>query len=85
MESITWLVDKNPHAKLDSSMSPSTPEEIQIMSSKPCNKAIGCLTYAAVCTRPDISFAVAALRWPPVSARILARLIEPPSSEFYHT
>ena len=39
-------------------MSPSNPEDIQIMSSKPYNEAIGCLTYAAVCTRPDISFAV---------------------------
>jgi hypothetical protein len=38
-------------------MSLSTPEEIQIMSSKPYNEAIRCLIYAAVCTRPDISFA----------------------------
>jgi hypothetical protein len=51
-------VPANPHARLDSSMSPTNPEEIQIMSSKPYNEAIGCLTYAAVCTRPDISFAV---------------------------
>ena len=51
-------VPADPHARLDSSMSPSNPEDIQIMSSKPYNEAIGCLTYAAVCTRPDISFAV---------------------------
>ena len=50
-------VPADPHARLDSSMYPSYPEEIQIMSSKPYNKAIGCLAYAAVCTRPDISFA----------------------------
>jgi hypothetical protein len=30
------------------------------MSSKPYNEAIGCLAYAAVCTRLDISFAVGA-------------------------
>lgn len=48
----------DPNARLDSSMSPSTPDGIKAMNTTPYSEAIGCLTYAAVCTRPDIAFAV---------------------------
>lgn len=51
-------VPADPNARLDSFKSPSTPEDIQMMSSTPYDEAIGFLTYASVCTCPDISFAV---------------------------
>jgi hypothetical protein len=47
-----------PNARLDSSMSPSTSNRIKTMKTTPYSEATGCLTYAAVCTCPDIAFAV---------------------------
>ena len=39
-------------------MSPSTPDGIKAMNTTPYSEAIGCLTHAAVCTHPEITFAV---------------------------
>jgi Reverse transcriptase (RNA-dependent DNA polymerase) len=44
--------------RLSSNMSPTSEEEKQKMTKKPYQMAIGSLMYAAITTRPDISFAV---------------------------
>ena len=46
------------HFKLSSSLCPSSVEEKDYMSRVPYANIVGCLMYAMVCTRPDISHAV---------------------------
>eukprot|EP00253_Pinus_taeda_P026056 PITA_26056 len=46
------------HFKLSSSLCPNTNEEKEYMSQIPYANVVGCLMYAMVCTRPDISHAV---------------------------
>lgn len=49
----------DPNSKqLTSNACPTDPAEIEEMSKKPYQQAIGCLLYAAQITRPDISFVV---------------------------
>uniref|UniRef100_A0A8R7Q7F9 Reverse transcriptase Ty1/copia-type domain-containing protein n=1 Tax=Triticum urartu TaxID=4572 RepID=A0A8R7Q7F9_TRIUA len=47
-----------PHFKLSSSHCPSNDEEFEYMSRVPYSSAVGSLTYAMVCSRPDLSFAM---------------------------
>ena len=47
------------HFKLSKDMCPKTQEEIEYMSKVPYSSAVGNLIYAMVCTRPEISHAVA--------------------------
>ena len=46
------------HFKLSSSLCPSSVEENDYMSRVPYVNKVGCLMYAMVCTRPDISHAI---------------------------
>eukprot|EP00253_Pinus_taeda_P028835 PITA_28835 len=46
------------HFKLSLSLCPNTDEEKDYMSRIPYANVVGCLMYAMVCTRPDISHAV---------------------------
>jgi len=46
------------HFKLSSSLCPNSDEEKDYMSRIPYANVVGCLMYAMVCTRPDISHAV---------------------------
>eukprot|EP00253_Pinus_taeda_P013377 PITA_13377 len=46
------------HFKISSSLFPNTDEEKDYMSRIPYANVVGCLMYAMVCTRPDISHAV---------------------------
>eukprot|EP00253_Pinus_taeda_P025921 PITA_25921 len=46
------------HFKLSSNLCPNTDEEKDYMSRIPYANVVGCLMYAMVCTRPDISHAV---------------------------
>ena len=46
------------HFKLSSSLCPSSVDEKDYMSHVPYANALGCLMYAMVCTRPNISHAV---------------------------
>ncbi|KAK3042297.1 hypothetical protein RJ639_001892 [Escallonia herrerae] len=46
------------HFQLSSQLCPSTKEDVEYMSRVPYANAVGCLMYAMVCTRPDISHAV---------------------------
>ena len=46
------------HFKLFEEMCPKTDEEITSMSKIPYASAVGCLMYAMICTRPDLSHAV---------------------------
>ena len=46
------------HFKLSSGLCPSSDEEKDYMSRVPYANAVGCLMYAMVCTRPDISHAI---------------------------
>ena len=46
------------HFKFSSSLCPNTDEEKDYMSRIPYANVVGCLMYAMVCTRPDISHAV---------------------------
>ena len=46
------------HFKLSSGLCPSSDEEKDYMSCVPYANAVGCLMYAMVCTRPDISHAI---------------------------
>jgi hypothetical protein len=51
----------NPHHKLSSSHSPSTPHQFDYMHGVPYREAIGSLMYTPLGTHPDISFTVASL------------------------
>ena len=44
--------------KLSLSISHQTEDKLAYMSSVPYANAVGCLMYAMVCTRPDISHAI---------------------------
>ncbi|KAK3032792.1 hypothetical protein RJ639_035895 [Escallonia herrerae] len=46
------------HFQLSSQLCPSTKEDVEYMSRVPYANVVGCLMYAMVCTRPDISHAV---------------------------
>ncbi|KAK3038599.1 hypothetical protein RJ639_027262 [Escallonia herrerae] len=46
------------HFQLSSQLCPSAEEDVEYMSRVPYANAFGCLMYAIVCTRPDISHAV---------------------------
>lgn len=48
----------DPGAKLNKSMCPSEPKEVQSMQAIPYKEAVGSLMFIAQATRPDISFAV---------------------------
>ncbi|XP_062710996.1 uncharacterized protein LOC134289024 [Aedes albopictus] len=48
----------NASLKLDKTMSPSTPEEVEVIKAVPFKQAVGSLLYAAQATRPDIAYAV---------------------------
>ena len=47
-----------PSLRLDKTMSPGTKEEAEEMQKVPYKEAVGCLSFAAQVTRPDIAFAV---------------------------
>lgn len=47
------------HFKLCVSQSPQTEVEKKLMESIPYASAVGCLTYAMICTRPDLAYAIA--------------------------
>ena len=51
----------DPNALLSKDQCPSTPRQFDDMRSVPYREAIGSLMYAAIGTRPDITFAVTAL------------------------
>ena len=51
----------DPGARLSTSMSPTTPEEIEEMHSVPYLQAVGSLMYLAIATCPDIAYAVGVL------------------------
>ena len=46
------------HFKLSNEMCPKTQEDMDYMSKVPYALAVGSLTYAVVCTRPDITHVV---------------------------
>ena len=50
-----------PHFKLKATMSPTTVEEREYMTRVLYASAVGSLTYAMVCTRPNLSQAVSML------------------------
>jgi hypothetical protein len=50
-----------PNVPLTAEMSPTTPEEIEEMKTKPYRALVGSLLFLTVCTRPDIAQAVGAL------------------------
>ncbi len=51
----------DPHVKLSTSMSPSTPEEWDKMRTVPYIHILGAVAYLAIATCPDIAFAVSVL------------------------
>lgn len=51
----------DPNDQLTTDQCPNTPEEIAQMVRIPYREAVGCLMYAAIATRPDISYAVSTL------------------------
>ena len=51
----------DPNAQLSKDQCPSTPQQIDDMQKVPYREAIGSLMYAAIGTRPDITYAVTAL------------------------
>ena len=61
--------------KLSSSLCPNTNEEKEYMSRIPYANVVGCLMYAMVCTRPDISHVVG----------VVSRYMENPGKEYWST
>ena len=61
------------HFKLSSSLCPNSDEEKDYMSQIPYANVVGCLMYAMVCTRPDISHAVG----------VVSRYMENPGKEHW--
>ncbi len=51
----------DPHIKLSSSMSPTTPKEWETMRHVPYLQILGAIAFLAIATRPDIAFAVSVL------------------------
>jgi hypothetical protein len=51
----------DPNAQLSKDQCPSTPQQTEDMQKVPYREAIGSLMYAAIRTRPDITYAVTAL------------------------
>ena len=51
----------DPHAQISNAQSPVTEEQVSDMRNVPYHEAIGSLMYAAIGTRPDITFAVTLL------------------------
>ena len=62
------------HFKLSAGQSPSTVEEKEAMQYIPYASAMGSLTYAMVCTRPDIAHAVG----------LVSRFLSNPSKEHWN-
>lgn len=50
------------HFRLSSTLSPQSYDKIYYMSQVPYSSAMGFLMYAMVCSRPDLSYAVSAVR-----------------------
>ena len=48
----------DPHTQLSINMCPTEDQEKEEMKKKPYREAVGCLIYAAITVRPDISYAV---------------------------
>ncbi|XP_055605667.1 uncharacterized protein LOC129753844 [Uranotaenia lowii] len=55
------MKDLDPSVRLGKSMGPNGPEEEAEMKKVPFKEAVGCLSFAAQVTRPDISYAVNAV------------------------
>lgn len=51
----------DPSARLSKADSPQTPEEVKEMHKVPSIQAMGALLYLAMCTRPDIAYAMGVL------------------------
>ena len=51
----------DPSLRLDKSMAPKTDEQSREMTRVPYNEAVGCLSFVAQTTRPDIAYAVNAV------------------------
>jgi hypothetical protein len=62
------------HFRLSSDLSPKKEEERTYMSQVPYSSAVGCIMYAMVCTRPDISHAVS----------VVSRFMSNPGKEHWH-
>jgi hypothetical protein len=64
-----------PHFKLSSSQCPTTDSDIEYMSKVPYSRVVGCLMYAMVCSRPDLSHAMS----------LVSRYMVNPGKEYWNT